>query len=115
VQTPPALPVLLIGHIVSWLRWSKLIIDWHNYGHTIVRINRGKYHPFVHLYKLYEKIFGRGAYKNFCVSQAMKDDLKNNWKINATVLYDTAQENFGKSVDEEKKRVIQKIYFWGKI
>ena len=37
---------------------------------------------------LYEKIFGRKCQKAFCVSDAMKNDLKENWNIDAITLYD---------------------------
>ena len=33
VQTPPAIPTLFLIKIVSILRRSALIIDWHNYGY----------------------------------------------------------------------------------
>ncbi len=32
-------------------------------------------------YYRYERRFGRGAYANLCVSQAMQADLRLNWKI----------------------------------
>jgi len=87
VQTPPAIPVLLVAHLVCWLRWSTLVIDWHNYGYTILNMSK-KGHWTVFLYELYERVFGKGAKHNFCVSNAMKLDLAKKWRINATVLYD---------------------------
>ena len=38
--------------------------------------------------KLYEQFFGRKAVKAFCVSDKMKEDLDNNWGIDAITLYD---------------------------
>jgi beta-1,4-mannosyltransferase len=79
-QVPPAIPILLVAHIVSWLRWSRLVIDWHNYGHTILAVTKKK-HFSVTLYRWFEKIFGRGAHAYFCVSKAMREDLRDNWGI----------------------------------
>ena len=42
----------------------------------------------------YERLFGRGAYANFCVTRAMKNELAERWSINAHVLYDRAPEFF---------------------
>lgn len=40
VQTPPAIPALLIAIIAARFRKSKLAFDWHNYGYTILQVNR---------------------------------------------------------------------------
>lgn len=37
---------------------------------------------------LYERVFARKASAFFCVSDQMKNDLKQNWGIEATTLYD---------------------------
>ncbi len=38
VQNPPSIPTLLVARVVTWL-WSGagLVIDWHNYGYTIMQ------------------------------------------------------------------------------
>lgn len=88
VQTPPAIPILFVAHIVCFLRRSKLAIDWHNYGYTILRVTKGPSSTAVKVYELYERFFGRGADVNFCVSRAMQRDLAEHWDVTATVLYD---------------------------
>lgn len=40
IQTPPAIPVLAVAHLCVILRWSRLVIDWHNYGYSILNISR---------------------------------------------------------------------------
>lgn len=32
IQTPPALPTLLLSKLLCFIRGTRLIIDWHNYG-----------------------------------------------------------------------------------
>jgi len=31
----------------AWVRRSKVIIDWHNFGYTILALTMGKTHPVV--------------------------------------------------------------------
>lgn len=78
VQNPPSIPTLIVALIICFLRNTHLIIDWHNYGWTILAGIRGPSHPFVKIYKLYEQILGRWApTANFTVTEAMSRQLKN--------------------------------------
>jgi beta-1,4-mannosyltransferase len=52
-QTPPAVPVLMIVKIASLLRGSKMIIDWHNTGYSLLGLSLGQRHPAVWAYKKY--------------------------------------------------------------
>jgi beta-1,4-mannosyltransferase len=36
VQNPPSIPTLAVCVLVCWLRRTKLVIDWHNFGFTIL-------------------------------------------------------------------------------
>ncbi|KAL0992580.1 hypothetical protein UPYG_G00095280 [Umbra pygmaea] len=88
MQNPPGLPSMAVTWLVCNLRGSKFIIDWHNYGYTIMALSHGPKHPIVWLAQWYEQLFGRFSNQNLCVTSAMKDDLQNNWNIKATTLYD---------------------------
>ncbi|KAG9335918.1 hypothetical protein JZ751_003475 [Albula glossodonta] len=88
MQNPPGLPGIAVTWLVCSLRGSKFIIDWHNYGYTIMALSHGEKHPIVRVAKWYEKFFGRYSHHNLCVTNAMKDDLQTNWSIKATTLYD---------------------------
>ncbi|MEQ2178714.1 hypothetical protein GOODEAATRI_016990, partial [Goodea atripinnis] len=74
--------------VVCVLRGSTFIIDWHNYGYTIMALSLGASHPVVRLAKWYEHLFGPLASHSLCVTNAMKGDLLKNWGIKATTLYD---------------------------
>jgi len=52
MQNPPAIPVLLVLVVVCLLRGSKLIVDYHNYGHTILALSLGKGHALVQFSKV---------------------------------------------------------------
>uniref|UniRef100_A0A7N6ACG9 Chitobiosyldiphosphodolichol beta-mannosyltransferase n=1 Tax=Anabas testudineus TaxID=64144 RepID=A0A7N6ACG9_ANATE len=88
MQNPPGLPSMAVAWLVCVLRGSRFIIDWHNYGYTIMALSHGQRHPVVRLAKWYEHLFGPLATHNLCVTKAMKDDLQKNWGIKATTLYD---------------------------
>ncbi|XP_070703806.1 chitobiosyldiphosphodolichol beta-mannosyltransferase [Pempheris klunzingeri] len=88
LQNPPGLPSIAVSWLVCVLRGSRLVIDWHNYGYTIMALSHGQRHPVVQLAKWYEHFFGPLATHNLCVTNAMKDDLQKNWGIKATTLYD---------------------------
>lgn len=48
-QNPPGLPSIAVAWLISVLRGSRLVIDWHNYGYTIMALSHGRRHPVVRL------------------------------------------------------------------
>ena len=76
-----AVPVLVLSiWLISKLKRFEFVIDFHNYGYTILRLNV-KNRTIVNGAKKYEQVFGRLCGYSFCVSDAMKDDLRANWGI----------------------------------
>ena len=51
---------------------SKLIIDWHNYGFSIMALSHSASSWIVRVAKWYEGVFGRLANHHFCVTKAMQ-------------------------------------------
>lgn len=76
VQNPPSIPTLAIAGLICQLRNSKLMIDWHNYGWTILAGTRGPRHPLVRIAKLYECYFGRLGSFHLTVTHAMARQLR---------------------------------------
>ncbi|XP_073070787.1 chitobiosyldiphosphodolichol beta-mannosyltransferase isoform X2 [Manis javanica] len=81
LQNPPGLPAIAICWFVGCLCGSKLVTDWHNYGYSILGLGHGPRHCLVLLAKWYEKICGRLSHLNLCVTNAMREDLAENWGI----------------------------------
>lgn len=50
-QNPPGLPSIAVVWLVCVLRGSRFVIDWHNYGYTIMALSHGQGHPVVQLAK----------------------------------------------------------------
>ena len=72
--------------ILSYLRGSRLIVDWHNFGYSILALKLGQSHPLVRVSKIYETTFSRAAYANFTVTNAMAKTLKSDYNITAPIL-----------------------------
>ena len=52
-------PTLLVVACVAALRGSRIVIDWHNLGFTVLAERMGENHFVVKLAKYYENIFSR--------------------------------------------------------
>lgn len=86
VQNPPTIPTLPICWLYCILTRTQFIIDWHNYGYSLMALNLGKDHSLVKFARIIERTFGRKANTNFCVSNAMKEDLETKWTIQLVTL-----------------------------
>ncbi|XP_058451029.1 chitobiosyldiphosphodolichol beta-mannosyltransferase isoform X2 [Malaya genurostris] len=81
-QNPPAIPSLAVCQLYCiFVRSTKIIIDWHNYTHTILAINSTQNTSFVKFAKMIERYFGKKASASLCVTRAMQQDLQENWNI----------------------------------
>ncbi|CAI0420467.1 unnamed protein product [Linum tenue] len=106
VQNPPSVPTLMAVKWASWFRNSSFIIDWHNFGYTLMALSVGRNSRFVAVYHWFEQHFGKMANGSLCVTKAMQHELAQNWGINATVLYDKPPEFFHPTPIEEKHKVL---------
>ncbi|XP_059288311.1 UDP-glycosyltransferase TURAN isoform X4 [Lycium barbarum] len=105
VQNPPSVPTLVAVKLASWIRRSAFVIDWHNFGYTLLALSLGRNSRFVALYHWIEKQFGKMANGSLCVTRAMQHELAQNWGISATVLYDQPPEFFRPASLEEKHKL----------
>lgn len=87
VQNPPSIPVLSTVWLASLIRKFKFVVDFHNYGYTILKM--GVKNKLIGLLaEKYEKFFGRRCQYSFCVSDNMRQNLHKEWAVNAVPLYD---------------------------
>eukprot|EP01017_Pseudomicrothorax_dubius_P051520 TRINITY_DN9935_c0_g1_i4.p1 TRINITY_DN9935_c0_g1~~TRINITY_DN9935_c0_g1_i4.p1 ORF type:complete len:418 (+),score=108.25 TRINITY_DN9935_c0_g1_i4:1092-2345(+) len=109
VQNPPSIPGLAILFLISRIKRIKLLIDFHNYGYSIVALNiRNKF--VIKLARKYEEFFGRFADYKFAVSDAMRKDLNDNWRIESSVLYDKANLEIFRPINmDERHELFQKL------
>ncbi|KAI8638417.1 hypothetical protein BD408DRAFT_351879 [Parasitella parasitica] len=106
VQNPPSIPTLFIAKFVAYMRKSWFIIDWHNFGYSILGIKLGMNHKVVRLAKWYEQRYGKTAFAHMCVTEAMHKELKDNWQVEGQVLTvrDKPQSDFKRLGIEQTHR-----------
>jgi len=109
VQTPPGVPTIPVLCFYCVLKGTKLVVDFHNYSHTILAMALSSSHPLVKITHLLEKIFSRTAHASFCVTKAMKEDLSKNWDIASRVLYDRPPSKFQPISTEEKASLFNRL------
>ncbi len=86
VQNPPSIPVLAVAHVVCFVRNSRLIIDWHNFGYSILALKLGKSSQLVRISKVYERVLSWNAYGHFCVTDAMAKQLVRGYGLTTPVI-----------------------------
>ncbi|KIL70603.1 glycosyltransferase family 33 protein [Amanita muscaria Koide BX008] len=111
VQNPPSIPTLALAQAVARLRSSKLIIDWHNLGYSILALKLGTSHTFVKVAKRFEATFGRSAYAHLFVTRVMRDHLMQEWDLKGRkcVLYDRPPRHFHRCSSQEVHELFRKL------
>ena len=112
VQNPPSIPTLFVCWIASRIRGCKFVIDWHNFGYTVLALSLSRNHPLVSLSRVYERFFASRADAHLCVTRAMKSWLCENWSLrpdSITVLHDRAPEAFRNTTLREKHALFLRL------
>ncbi|XP_058069792.1 UDP-glycosyltransferase TURAN isoform X2 [Magnolia sinica] len=109
VQNPPSIPALIAVKFASWWRQSAFVVDWHNFGYTLLGLSLGRSNILVKIYHWAEKHFGMKADGALCVTKAMQHELAQNWGIKATVLYDQPPEFFHPASLQEKHELFCRL------
>ena len=69
VQTPPGVPTLPVLALYCWAKGTRLVVDWHNYSHTILAMSLSPSHPLVRLTRWLENTAASRASSAFCVTK----------------------------------------------
>ena len=109
VQNPPSIPTLAIAGLVCFLRNTDLIIDWHNFGYSILALKLGNDHPLVKISAWYEKIFAKAARHHFTVTDAMARVLKNEYGVTAESLHDRPASMFRPISPQERTWFLSRL------
>lgn len=70
----------MIAQLVCYLRGAWFIIDWHNFGYSVLGQKLGTVHPVVKFSKWYEQTFGNKAYAHLAVTKKMAQEL-HSWGV----------------------------------
>lgn len=108
-QNPPSIPTLAIATVVCLFRNAELIIDWHNFGYSILALKVGARHPLVKIAALYENVFSRFATNHFTVTDAMARVLNKQYGITALTLHDRPADLFRPITSEERAKFLARL------
>ena len=109
VQNPPSIPTLAMAQFICFFRRTRLVIDWHNFGYSILSLKLGSGHAVVRLSERYERFFSKGAVAHFVVTNAMARVLKQNWAIQAITLHDRPPVYFQPLTSEQRFKFLQQL------
>jgi beta-1,4-mannosyltransferase len=108
VQTPPAIPSMLVCAIVAKLSGSRLVFDFHNITHMHLATKMPN-KLIVGLVKLFESLMSRTAVASFCVTSCMKEYLKGSFQVSSPIyiLYDKPGPQFNGRTSENVKNDLE--------
>jgi len=110
VQNPPAIPTLLVALIAARARSARLVIDWHNFGCSMLALKLGENNPVLRLARWYERTLGRRGDQHLCVSEAMRSELAERWGIpGAIVLYDRPAAQFAPTPPDVRQDLFRRV------
>jgi len=106
-QTPPAIPTIMVAWAVARLRGSRLVLDWHNLGSTMLAQRSGAGHPLVWLARQLERRSAALADAHLAVSEALADYLRRTWGLHPVrVLRDRPGDAFGPRGTNDRMRAM---------
>jgi beta-1,4-mannosyltransferase len=109
VQNPPSIPALAVVWAVCALRRARMVIDWHNFGYTVLGLGLGEGHPAVHVSRVYERACARRAHAHLCVTNAMRLWLQDEWGVRARLLYDRPPPFFKPTGVQERHELFGRL------
>lgn len=109
VQNPPSIPALAAVWLACRLRGARMVIDWHNFGYTVLAHSMGRRHPLVAAAYAYEALLSRVADAHLCVTDAMRRWLAEHWGVRATVLYDRPPPFFRPTPLQERHELFTRL------
>ncbi|KAF2625206.1 glycosyltransferase family 33 protein [Macroventuria anomochaeta] len=109
VQNPPSIPTLAVASLVCFIRNTQLVIDWHNFGYSILALKLGNSHPLVKISALYEGVFAKAAKHHFTVTHAMARVLKESYGVTAQALHDRPGPMFRPINPHERSKFLNRF------
>ena len=96
---------------MSFFRNSRLVIDWHNYGYSILALKLGEQHPLVSISKGYESWLAGTAHINLTVSRAMERQLKRQFRqaTSTFTLYDRPRRAFLENLAGDDYQILHRL------
>lgn len=95
LNSPPCIPAFLVVLLAARVfHGCPVVVDWHNLGYSLMRTTGAGRVP-VAVARALEWSVGRQMEGHLCVSRALATFLREEWAIDAGVLYDRPRNGFG--------------------
>lgn len=94
---------------MCFFRNTELVIDWHNFGYSILALKLGSSHPLVKISALYENIFSRFASDHIAVTNAMARVLKTKYGVSAHALHDRPAAIFRPISSQDRAKFLARL------
>jgi beta-1,4-mannosyltransferase len=109
VQNPPALPALPLALVAARARGARVIVDWRNRSAALLRLRLGRDRALVRQVSRIEGWLARQASHHFAASDAMREDLRERFGIEATLLRDRPRRRTATLNAEQRISVIRRV------
>jgi beta-1,4-mannosyltransferase len=109
VQNPPALPAVALALLAARARNARLIVDWRGRTAATLGFRLGRRHPAVRIAEGVEGWLARKASAHFALSDAMRQDLRERFGINAAVLRDRPRRRAAPLNAEQRLAVLRRV------
>jgi beta-1,4-mannosyltransferase len=109
VQNPPSIPTLAVASLTCFLRNTDLVIDWHNFGYSILAMKLGTTNPLVRISESYEKLFAKAAKLHITVTNAMARVLQNDYGVTAQALHDRPAPMFQPISSSRRQKFLARV------
>jgi beta-1,4-mannosyltransferase len=109
VQNPPALPALPLALVAARARGARVIVDWHSRTAAMLGLRLGRGHAAVRLVNRAEGWLARLASDHFAVSDAMREDLRKRFDIDAAVLRDRPRRRAAPLSAEQRIAIVRRV------
>jgi len=108
LQTPPCIPTFAACQLACALRRARLVLDWHNFGYTLMALSLPRSSPLLRAAERYERALGRRAHAHLCVTRAMAAELaRPAWGVpRAVVLHDRPAARFARCRSAEEAHAL---------
>lgn len=112
VQNPPSIPTLGVVRFYNLFlsTGTKVVLDWHNFGYTILALKLPETHPMVKFAKFYEGFFGGRAFVHLCVTVLMGQAMRKTFGMSGkriVPLHDRPAFHFKPLSESEKLDVLK--------
>jgi beta-1,4-mannosyltransferase len=109
LQNPPGVPALAVMLVCARLRAARLVVDWHNFGYTVLALKLPAQSVPVRLTRWYEQTLGSRADAHLCVSEAMREELEERWRLKNVSVVDRPARKFAPARPDERRLLYRSL------